>query len=387
MLLIDKPLVSDFVKDSIQKGLFTALDTGNILQDGELDILSEEAVIMAFRKDPGQRLHTISENSIAWIERNLSFTSLPNKIRLFKDKYLFRKLVQDLYPELYFGKFSIEALKNADKHHFNYPLIIKPNVGFFSMGVHKVFSADEMDLIIEKISRQVDHMKDVYPEAVLNTAEFIIEDCIEGEEYAVDAYFDEKGDMAVLGLMHHLFGGEEDVSDRVYLTSAEIMEKNLHRFDPLLNEIGNRAGLKNFSLHLELRIDENGKATPIEVNPLRFGAWCTSADLMNYAYGFNPYEYYIKGLKPDWDQIIATSDGQIYSINIFENSTPFSGKQIKAFDFDRMLNHFSQPIELRKIDFSVYPIFGILFARTHPDSFSEIKNVLFAKMEEFVEPA
>ena len=30
MLLLDKPLVSDFVKDSIRSGLFPAVDTGNV---------------------------------------------------------------------------------------------------------------------------------------------------------------------------------------------------------------------------------------------------------------------------------------------------------------------------------------------------------------------
>lgn len=58
--------------------------------------------------------------------------------------------------------------------------------------------------------------------------------------------------------------------------------------------------LKNFPAHIEIRIDKNGNINPIEVNPLRFGGWCTTGDISWYAYGFNSYEYFLKGKKPDW---------------------------------------------------------------------------------------
>lgn len=384
MILLDKPLVSDFVKDSIRQKKFMALDTGNMLEKGELNTLTEEEVIRSLRLQPNQRLHSISENAIAWIEENLGFTSLPEKIRLFKDKFMFRELLGDLYPELFYAKYTLAELENVDTASLVFPLIVKPNVGFFSMGVHKVFKASEWIQVVNKILDEAEGMKNIYPDAVLNTGSFIVEGCIEGSEFAVDAYYDEHGELVILGMMEHLFGGEEDVSDRVYLTSKAILKKNLHRFDPLLEEIGKRARLKNFSLHLELRVGEDGKAIPIEVNPLRFGAWCTSADLMNYAYGYNPYEYYIKGLKPDWDNILSRSDDFIYSINIFENSTPHRGGDIESFDYDGMLSCFSHPIELRKIDFQAYPIFGILFAKTSPNISEEIENILHAKMQDYV---
>ena len=38
------------------------------------------------------------------------------------------------------------------------------------------------------------------------------------------------------------------------------------------------AGLKNFPLHTEVRVNEKGEIIPIEVNPMRFGGWCTTAD-------------------------------------------------------------------------------------------------------------
>ena len=162
------------------------------------------------------------------------------------------------------------------------------------------------------------------------------------------------------------------------------VQENLDCFNSLLEEIGKRAGLKNFSLHIELRVDTDGNVVPIEVNPLRFGAWCTSADLMHYAYGFNPYEYYIRGFRPDWNEIISNSNGDIYSIIILDNSSGINAEKIRSFNYDKLLSEFDDVLELRKIDFHHYPIFGILFTRTKPENFTEIEKILHDKLKKYI---
>ena len=47
-------------------------------------------------------------------------------------------------------------------------------------------------------------------------------------------------------------------------------------------------------MHVDLRVDNEGVIKPIEINPLRFGGWCTTADLLGIATGFSPYEYYLE---------------------------------------------------------------------------------------------
>lgn len=384
MLLLDKPLISDFVKDTIRKEYVQALDTGDVLASGELKTLTEKDVISALEADPGKRLHTISENSISWIENNLGFTKLPGKISLFKNKFKFRELTKDMYPGLYYQEVSLKELDDLNVERIPFPFIIKPNVGFFSMGVHKVVDKDEWDRIKTIIKSEIENIQAVYPKTVLDTASFIIEEEIAGTEYAIDAYFDDLGEAVVLGVMKHVFGNDNDVSDRVYLTSKNIVKENLQAFDSFLMQIGERAGLKNFSLHVEVRIDENGKIVPIEVNPLRFGAWCTSADLMHYAFGFNPYIYYLNNQKPDWDKIFSECTDDIYSIIILDNSTGYSAEQIQSFNFDKVLSGFRKPLELRKIDYMQYPLFGILFACTRQNEYREIENILYSDLREFV---
>jgi hypothetical protein len=64
-----------------------------------------------------------------------------------------------------------------------------------------------------------------------------------------------------------------------------------------LSKIGKELHLKNFPAHAEVRIDENGKIIPIEVNPLRFGGFCTTADLLGVTLGFNEYKCFYENKK------------------------------------------------------------------------------------------
>ena len=108
--------------------------------------------------------------------------------------------------------------------------------------------------------------KKFYPEAVVNTSKFIIEEYIQGEEYAVDAYYDKNGNPVILNIFHHPFFNSKDVSDRIYVMSTDIMIKYMAKFAMLLKEIGDKNNIKNFPLHIELRVTEDERIIPIEVN-------------------------------------------------------------------------------------------------------------------------
>jgi len=376
MLLIDKPLVSGFVVDSIQQGLFQAFETGHVLPDDKLKLLPEHEAIKRFSAEAGERIHTISENSISWIENQPGNEWLKSKIRLFKDKFAFRELISDLYPGLSYDKVKVSEITDYVPPDNSYPFIIKPNIGFFSMGVYKVSDPLSWKEVQNKLLGELNHLQTVYPTAVLDTGEFILEEVIEGEEYAIDAYFNAHGEPVLLGVMHHLFGSETDVSDRVYLTSAGIVNRHKDLFLGFLAEIGKRSGVRNFSMHVELRIDKYRKPVPIEINPLRFGAWCTSADLMNYAYNINPYSLYLNDKVADWDDLTRSTNDDTYGIVILENSSGIPGTSIASFDYDGAAANFSDILEIRRINFRKYPIFCILFVRIRPENYHEIEAVL-----------
>ena len=387
MIFIDKPFVSDFLKTTIEENGFPVVKTEIAKKLGfnkGPNMLDEENAIQKAKSSENIPIYTTSENSIGWIAKHLSFTNLPKKIDLFKDKVKFRTLTKPMYPDFYFREIQLDELGNLSVENIPMPFIIKPTVGFFSMGVYKVTDPKKWEQIKEAITSEILSAKDLYPPEVLNTTSFIIEQCIEGEEFAVDAYFNATGEPVILNIHKHIFSSNEDVSDRIYISSKEIIESNIDQFSVFLKEIGKLSEVKNFPVHVEIRRDRTGSVLPIEINPMRFGGWCTTADMTYFAYGFNPYVFYFSQNRPDWTEILKNKEGKIYSIIVLDNSTGIEENQITAFDYDLLLSNFEKPLELRKIDYKEYPVFGFLFTETREENFSELERILKSDLKEFI---
>ncbi len=387
MFFVDKPYVSDFFKKTVRDNAIPVVDT---LEAKEMDLfsgttlISEENAIEMVRASENNVIYTTSENSIGWVSKHLSFTDLPEKIALFKNKVKFRELTKSLFPDFFFKEIRFENLKQIMIDEFPLPFIIKPSVGFFSMGVYKVSSPLEWANTIDSIIAEVDQIKDLYPGEVLDSSTFIIEQCIKGDEFAIDAYFNANGKPVILSILSHTFSSSADVSDRVYTSSKEIIESNLAEFTEFIGKIGDLAAIKNFPVHVELRRDQHGVLLPIEVNPLRFGGWCTTADLSFLAYGFNLYLYYFSQKEPDWSEVLKGKGGKLYCLIVLDNSTGKEVDQITAFDYKKLLSKFKKPLELRKIDFQKYPVFGFLFTETRADNVIELRNILDSDLNEFI---
>jgi len=291
--------------------------------------------------------------------------------------------MRPMLPDFYFQEVPFGELDALDIKTMPLPFVIKPNVGFFSLGVHKVNSAADWDAVKAAIKAEVNERDETYPDEVLNTKSFIIEEIIEGEEFAFDAYFDETGAPIILDIYHHIFSSADDVGDRMYCTSAKIINANLADFSNWLGEIGNLVDMRNFPVHVEVRRTDKG-IVPIEVNPLRFGGWCTTADLTAAAYGFNPYVYYLENKRPDWDEILSTRAGKTYSMVILDNVTEHKNAEIASFDYDALLKRLEKPLELRKLNHKKYPIFGFLFMETSMENARELDWMLKTDLREFV---
>jgi len=388
MFFADYPYISDFVKQTVRDNAIPVVGTETAkkmgLYSGTKIVSEETAIAMVRTLAPADlRIYTTSENAIGWISKNLAFSNLPEKIALFKNKVKFRELTKALFPDFYFQEVRMDDLKNININGLPLPFIIKPAVGFLSMGVHKVKNSNDWQNTIDSIVAEMDKHQYSYPKEVLNIGSFIIEQCITGDEYAFDAYYDATGAPVVLSCFHHIFSSDTDVGDRIYTTSKKIIEENIDDFTTFAGKIGNLAELKNFPVHIEVRRD-HGILLPIEVNPMRFGGWCTTADMSFLAYGFNPYLCYFLQQKPNWTEALRGKDGKLFSLIVLDNSTGFNGNEIIAFDFGKLLAGFERPLELRKINYKEHSIFGFLFTETSADNFLELKKIMNSDLTEFV---
>ncbi len=386
MFILEEPYVSDLLATTVVELSLPVLDTPfarRRLPVPGAKLLRTAGDFAAAASRPGARLYSNSENAIGWIAENLAGSDLPAKIEVFKDKVAFRDLVADLHPDYGYVGLDLRGLRGFDPSTLRAPFVVKPAVGFFSLGVHVVASAVAWPAALAEIEREILALEALYPAPVLGLDRWVAEEVIPGEEFAVDAYFDGEGVPVIVDVYAHLFASADDVSDRVYFTNVETVA----RFGPaaveFLTEVGKRAGLADFPVHAELRMDAAGRVAPIEVNPMRFGAWCVT-DLAHFAYGVNPYRCYLRGERPDWSRIAAETAGRTTALIVSDLPNSVELKNVASVDYPRFAANFSRLLELRPTDFKRYPVFAFAFVEVPSDDFSELHALLGADLREYL---
>ena len=383
MIILDNPYVSPLLEDTVAKKSYPVLSNEmarSLSKFDMMNVLSDEAAVDLLKGEKNPQLYSNSENAINWISTHLNFSELPQKIELFKNKAEFRRLLKEIYPDFYFFESGFDSLSTLDTEKIRFPVVLKPCVGFLSMGVYIIRDAEEWADVIKNLRDDIEKFRGQFPTEVVDASSFIVEELINGEEFAIDAYFDKDGKPVILNIFKHPFSDETDVSDRVYFTSGEIIKSNHDRFESLLSQIGSLAQLRNFPLHMEVRVDGE-RVVPIEINPMRFAGWCVT-DLAYFAYGIDVYEYYFEQKTPDWEKILKEKGSEFYYFTIAEVPVSVDKSMIREVDYDGFLKNISHPLEVRKIDYRRHPIFAIVFAKT--DDYSEMSNILKKNMKDFI---
>ena len=222
MFALDDPYISDFCTETINKNNYPALNSD--LLSGKLkNPLSDDEFKKIYFKS--KKIYTNSENSIQRIISILNDDEFERVLTIFKDKSKTRELLKEIYPDFFYKKVKIDDLTKLDPENLKFPLVIKPAVGFLSFGVYTIFTKDDFREVVQKAKNSVEKAKGFFPKSVLSGDNFILEDYIEGEEFALDVYFDKNSNPVILNIFKHPFVDKNDVSDRMYITSGEIISK------------------------------------------------------------------------------------------------------------------------------------------------------------------
>src|SRR5665647_275959 len=143
MIILDKPYISNEMKDYMNYSQNAVLNNEMALNENQgqhFNVVEKNEFIKLYQN--GERLYTVSENSIDWIYQNIPDEKLINCINIMKDKVKFRGLLKEMYPDFFYKEIAASDLKNLDFSELSLPLIIKPSVGFFSVGVYTVTNED-----------------------------------------------------------------------------------------------------------------------------------------------------------------------------------------------------------------------------------------------------
>jgi hypothetical protein len=385
MIILDRPYVSDLLAETLQRLRTPVLRNGvseELAGIYDLELVDGDEFARRANGEKYPLLYTSSEDAIGWIAENLGPSGLPARIDRLKNKINFRSMIEEDHPEFFYASIDIEALRHLDPSGLPKPFVVKPAVGFFSMAVRKIESDDDWPAALRSIEEDLERVAGMYPGQVFDPGTFIIEEGIKGEEFAIDVYYDEKGTPVILNVLHHLFSSGTDVSDTTYVTSKGIVEYGIQMFTGPLSRIGKQADLKNFPLHIEMRVD-GCDVVPIEANPMRFAGF-GGTDFGWYAWGINTHEYFLERKIPDWASVFEGKEDRVYSMYVAFVPEDVPVSRVKDIDYDGFAANFAKVLKFRKTDWRNYRVFSFVFTETDPETVSEIERNLQLDLSQYV---
>ena len=326
------------------------------------------------------RIYTCSENSLAWVCEHVDNPQLVGSIAKLKNKALTRELLRPLYGDYFYRRLSLDALRVLPFEELRLPCVVKPSVGFFSLGVRIVRDRADWQAALAAIEHEAASWREQYPDSVVDSEDWLIEEYIDGDEFAVDVYFDAQGRAVICNILRHEFASASDVSDRLYYTGASVVRAHLAEFEDWFNQVNALLGLRNFPTHVELRRDAQGRIRPIEFNALRFAGWCCT-DITLFAWGFHSYGCFLNGQRPDWDTILQGREGKLYTLIVLNK--PDNCPPVQHFDYEALCRGFGRVLHVRKSDFTRYGLFGFLFTETPENARQELDSIASSTLLEF----
>lgn len=379
MVIIDEPYASAPLREWLVSEQHPVL-----ANDFAKAVVAEQGVALnliddaeaARRVDAGERVYTCTENALAWILERSVNEDLKQAISLFKDKGLMRERLAPLTPEFFYKRVGRDELAAMDVASLPFPVVLKPNVGFCSMGVYVIDGPNAWEAALADINANEAAWHEMYPESVIGHEDYLIEGYIEGAEYALDAYYDSDGKPQILNIWRHDFASADDTSDRLYLSSATIIEEVYDAFAEWLAQVNEVVGAHDFCFHVETRMTDAG-IVPIEFNPLRF-AGLSGTDMAYYACGYRTYQRYLDGEPLDLREVYAERPGEVYSMCLLGNAGE------GEFDYEGFLDNFNDVLEIARFDVSKVGSYGFMFLHTPENDSRERDFVLRADLSEYL---
>ncbi len=299
------------------------------------------------------------EGSLSFILQALPQPRLVQILAL-KDKAAFRKLVREFYPDLFYVELTRDALKDFQFPSSVKKVVIKPCLGTASIGVRIVNGQKEWTKSVNLILDDIDRAAEQLDPVMLSNSRFLVEEFIDGEEFACDGFWDGNGKTVITGLYRHPFASDSDVKDTLYYTSKQVVVETIKPTRPLLQHIGAKLALRRFPFHFEFRKLSERVIFPIELNPFRYGQAALS-DISEYAFGFNPYDLFFADEENNWDSLLAETNcsNKVYAFVLASLPAKYNSEKYR-FDEESFCNAFKdQLLNYIPSDPNVTPFFGV----------------------------
>lgn len=305
--------------------------------------------------------------------------SKANLTGIFRDKYQCRRLLEAFFPDFYFDKINLSDLPD---HFFDFnkkkQYVVKPLSGFMAGGVRIINEETNLIKTTQDIQHELDSFSKLYPNIFCETV--VIEEYIgEGDEYAVDLFYDENGSPSIVNIYCHPNAKRKEYLQMLYYTSQALFDQFYQEIFDFFAKLNEKLQIKSMPLHVEFKLNAQKKLIPIEFNAYRFGGMGLS-DLAYYAFNFHPIQSYFDNQHPDWTSLWAEHPDKLFCWILAYNAADRDLDQYEPVHskFKELLPKKSHLMAYKELDHHKNPAFALTYLSTKKeDDLEQILSIEF----------
>jgi ATP-grasp domain len=344
----------------------------------DLEIISNEELLQTnLRFGKNDKVCIASEVSIETVVSRMDDLTRKKTIKTLKDKYSFRKTIASIYPEYQyqFVKASeIESLVITRKS------VIKPAKGVFGTAVRTIDRHTNLTNLAADLKIELSKNEDIFSDGVLSKEDFLVEEYIEGKEYAVDMFYDADGKPCIINICHHPIPENKAYLHILYYFSKEVFDRIYTKAKHFFIELNKILNVTNLSIHGEFKF-HNDELMPIELNPLRYGGM-GFGNMVFHALGINPYTYFLNNVEPNWQTIWEDRQEDIFCFFIAYNGASININEYKP-NRERLKQQFTAVLLECSFDYQTQLTFGIYCLKETKEN---LANLLKIDFDDFFDP-
>jgi hypothetical protein len=338
----------------------------------DIKIISNEDLLQTnLRFSSSDKVCIASEVSMETIVSRMDDRSRKNTIESLKDKYIFRKTIASIYPEYQyqFVKASeIESLRITAK------AVIKPVKGVFGTAVRTIDRDTDLTNLAVELKTELSKNESIFSDGVLSKEDFLVEEYIEGEEYAIDMFYDADGNPCIINICHHPIPENRAYLHILYYFSKEVFDRIYTKAKYFFTQLNQILNVTNITMHCEFKLDGD-KLMPIEINTLRYGGM-GFGNMVFHALEINPYTYFLNNLEPDWQTIWEDKPEDIFCFFIAYNGANINLNEDRP-NRERLKQQFTEVLLECSFDYQTQLTFGIYCLKETKENLANLLKIDF----------
>ena len=312
-----------------------------------------------------------SEASLDLLMSRMNDDSKINAILKLKDKYLFREILLQIYPNYKFQKIKVEEIESLV---ITEKSVIKPVKGCFGTAVRVIEpNTDFLKLSVE-LQEEMQKNGAIFSDTVLSKEDFIVEQFIGGEEFAVDMFYNSNGEPCIVNIYHHPMPNNLAYLHMIYYSSKTVFDEIYDKAKYFFTELNKILKVENFAMHGEFKLNDE-QLVPIEINSMRFGGMGLG-NMIFHALGVNPYQYFLEEREPDWAAIWKDKELDNFVYFIAYNALNKSLKDHKP-NLIKLKQKFGKVLLEKQFDYQKQLAFGIFCLEETNQNITELLKIEF----------